>query len=99
MLPDVDVANIPRDELPALAGRLAELQARIALRLSALAPAAAAQSRILAVDEAVAVAAAPSARWLLHATRGHRCRRDLSRKAARFDEAELRRWLAERRRS
>lgn len=94
----LDVDAVPRAELPALLGRVVEIEARIRLRL--IQPEhlpAPVVSRVLSVDEAVAVANAPSRRWLLHHTAGHRCRRDLSRKVARFDEAELRRWLVDRR--
>ncbi len=95
---DLDVAVVPRDELPRLLGDVVTLEALIRLRLAEPSQNTPAASRILTVDEAVAIAAARSGRWLLHATRGHRCRRDLSRKQPRFDEGELRAWLASRRR-
>jgi hypothetical protein len=93
------VRESPRDELPALLGRLVELEARVRLRLaeiSAAPSAAAAATRTIDGDEAAAIAAT-SKRWLLSKTKGVRFRCDLSRKQPRFDEAGLRRWLAERR--
>ncbi len=93
-LDGLDVAAVPRDELPPLLGRVVQLEAQIRLRLMQPEPKISSpEARILTADEAVIIAAAPSKRWLLAATRGHRCRRDLSRKAARFDEQELRAWL------
>jgi hypothetical protein len=97
----LDVAEIPRDELPAVLGRLVELEARVRLRLAepaGVATPAAAASAVLDVDQAAAIASA-SKRWLLKHTRGAPFRCDLSRKQPRFDEAGLRRWLAERHRS
>ncbi len=97
MIPDLDVAAVSRDELPALLGHLVELEARVRLRLAEPASLPAADSRLLTIDEAVTIAGAPSARWLLAHTRGLRFRLDLSRKQPRFEEGGLRRWLLERR--
>lgn len=96
----VDVEAVPRDELPPLLGRLVELEARVRLRLAEVpATATAPASRQLDKHEAAEVAGpGTSPRWLLTATRGLSLRRDLSRKQPRFDEAELRAWLAGRRR-
>lgn len=99
-LPDLArlVHEAPRDELPALLGRLVELEARVRLRLadvSTVAPTPAATP--IDADRAAEIAAT-SKRWLLAKTRGMAFRRDLSRKAPRFDEAGLRSWLAGRRR-
>jgi len=96
MLPDVDVDAVPRAALPALLGRLTELVARVRLRLADPVAAPAVASRRLTAGEGAALVGC-SARWLLHATRGHRCRRDLSRKRPGFDEHELRVWLAQKR--
>lgn len=93
-LDELDVATVGRDELPALLGRLTELEARCRLRLAE--PAAVpvpAPARLLDANEAAAIAGT-SRRWLLAATRGLKFRRDLSRKAPRFLEAGLRAWLA-----
>jgi hypothetical protein len=98
-LDGLDVSAVPREELPALLGRLTELEARCRLRLAEAPAQSALAPRVLTVDEAVDLAAAPNARWLLGHTRGLSFRRDLSRKAPRFDEAGLRRWLADRRRA
>ena len=94
MLPDLDVAAVPRAALPALLGRLTELEARVRLRLAEPGATPVAASRRLTADEGAALVGC-SARWLSHATRGHRCRRDLSRKRPGFDEHELRVWLAQ----
>ena len=95
---DVDVGAVPRDELPALLGRVVQLEAEIRLRLAEAPPCPApSTSRIMDADEAAAVAGA-SRRWVLTATRGMRFRRDLTRKQPRFDEAGLREWLVTRRR-
>jgi hypothetical protein len=48
--------------------------------------------RLLTAQEA-AVLAGVTVRWLRRHTRGLRFRRDLSRKAARFEEHGFRRWL------
>jgi hypothetical protein len=86
-----------RSELPALLGRLVELEAHVRLRL-AEAPAAGAPiaSRVIDADEAARIAGT-SKRWLLAHTRGLKFRRDLSRKQPRFDEGGLRAWFASRR--
>jgi hypothetical protein len=94
-LTDLDVDALPRGELPALLGRLTELEARVRLRL-AEPPAPKAESRALDPDAAAALAGV-SRRWLLEHTRGLACRRDHSRKNVRFDEAGLRAWLTTRR--
>jgi excisionase family DNA binding protein len=91
---DIDVASVPREDLPALLGRLVELEARVRMRLaesSAPAPCAVA-SRLLNPDEAAAIAGV-SRRSILTKTRGQMFRRDISRKTVRFDEVGLRRWL------
>lgn len=93
---DLDVAAVPRDELPGLLGRLTEAEARVRLRLAELPSAAAATaSHPLAAEQAAAIAGT-SKRWLLATTKGMRFRHDLSRKQPRFDEAGLRSWLASR---
>lgn len=99
MIPDLTPAieRASRDELPALLGALVVAEAKVRLRLAEVpAPAPTPTSRLLDVEQAAAMAGC-SPRWLRAATRGHRCRRDLSRKAPRWDEELLRRWLAERR--
>jgi hypothetical protein len=94
---DVDVATVPRGELPALLGRLVELEARVRLRLAEV-PAAASAATVRTIDaNEAAVIAGTSKRWLLSTTRGMRFRCDLSRKQPRFDEGGLRAWLATRR--
>jgi hypothetical protein len=93
---DLDVVAIPRCELPRLLGEVVRVEAEIRLRLAEVpttpGPAA---SRPLDADQAAVIAGA-TPRWLREHTRGMAFRRDLSRKAARFDEAGLRKWLAER---
>ncbi len=91
-----DVATVPRDELPELLGQLTTLEARVRLRLAEPVAAQAAPSQLIDADKA-ALIADTTRRTILAKTRGHRCRRDLSRKLPRFDEAELRAWLASRR--
>jgi len=99
-LAQLDVASIPRDELPAVLGRLVEAVARVRLRLvdvearPAIAPP---EARVIDLAEAVGIANT-SPRWLLAHTRGLAFRKDLSRKKPRFDERGLRAWLAGRRR-
>jgi hypothetical protein len=94
----IDVEALPRGELPALLGRLAELEARVRLRLAETPTAAPAQAtRPLDADEAARMAGT-SRRWLLAATKGLKLRCDLSRKQPRFDSDGLRAWLASRRR-
>lgn len=99
ILPD-DIADVPRDELPALLGRLVELEARVRLRLADVptVPTTTTTSKQINHDEA-ALIANTSKRWLLTNTRGMKFRCDLSRKQPRFNEAGLRAWLSERRRS
>jgi hypothetical protein len=91
MLPPINVAELPRQELPTLLGQLAELTARIQLRLQQPQTPEPAP-RCLNAEEAARIAGV-SKRWLLHRTRGLKFRRDLSRKQQRFDEAGLRAWL------
>jgi hypothetical protein len=95
---DLDVAAVPREELPALLGRLVEAEARVRLRLAEAPLAPATTSRRLGPEEAALIANV-SKRWLLQHTKGLRFRRDLSRKRPGFDETGLRTWLAERRQS
>ena len=97
-LEDVDVAGLRREELPAVLGKLVELEARVRLRLAEapVSAAAPAESRMLDADEAAGVAGC-SPRSLRARTRGMAFRRDWSRKVARFDEAGLRAWLGRRR--
>ena len=98
MLPDLDIAAIPRDQLPRLLGQFAEAEARVRLRLAEpVLPTTAQPSEPIDADRGAAIAGT-SKRWLLAKTRGLRFRRDLSRKQPRFDEAGLREWLATRRR-
>lgn len=98
VLLDVDIDQVPRSELPALLGRLVELEARVRLRLAEI-PVATAPPPVNLVDAArAAEIAGTSKRWILWRTRGMQFRRDLSRVKARFDEAGLRRWITERRR-
>jgi hypothetical protein len=93
----VDVDQVPFNELPALLGRLVELEARVRIRLAreAVLPRPGAP-RVIDPDEA-ALIAGTSRRWLLHRTRGMAFRCDLSRKSPRFEEAGLRAWLLRRR--
>lgn len=99
MFDDVDVEALARDELPAVLGRLVELEARVRLRLAEAAmPPPVVPSRILDVEEAVRIAGTGK-RWLLTHTRGLKLRLDLSQKQPKFDEIGLRSWLATRRRS
>ena len=96
-LDGLDVDAVPREELPALLGKLTEAKARIWLRLAEVSPPAVpTTSRIVDADEAAAISVTGK-RWLLTATRGLKFRCDLSRKQPRFDEAGLRAWLATRR--
>ena len=92
----LDVAAVERGALPRLLGRLVELEARVRLRLAEV-PTAPAQpaSRLLDAEEAAVIAGA-TPRWVREHTRGMAFRRDLSRKAARFDENGLRAWLSSR---
>jgi hypothetical protein len=89
-------AQLPADQLPRLVGRLVEAEVIARLRLmqqpSASPPPPA---RLIDAAEAAAIAGS-SVRWILSATRGHRCRCDLSRKRPRFDDAAFRDWLAQR---
>jgi hypothetical protein len=91
--------TVDRAELPAVLGRLVELEARVRLRLAevptAVAPTAA---RVITGDE-MATIAGTSKRDILAKTRGMRFRCDLSRKQPRALEAEFRRWLTDRRRA
>lgn len=93
---ELNIDQVPRADLPALLGRLTELEARVRLRLAepavVLSP-----SRTIDADEA-AIIAGTSRRWILTRTRGMKFRSDLSRKQPRFDEAGLRAWIAQRRR-
>ena len=94
---EVNVADVPREDLPELLGRLAELTARVQLRLVEMPePTATAPVRLLDADQAAQIAGT-SRRWLLAHTRGLRFRQDLSRKQSRFEQAGLRRWLEGRR--
>lgn len=89
------VAEAPRAELPALVGALAQAQAVALARLTTPdAPASDAQAptRLLALDEAERLTGM-TRRWLLRHTRGLRFRHSLSRKAVRFEEAGLLRWI------
>jgi hypothetical protein len=96
---DLDIAAVPRDELPGLLGQVVTLEARIRLRLAEPAsPAPTANAEPIDVERAAAIAGT-SRRWILAATRGLKLRKDLSRKQPRFDEAGLRAWLASRRRT
>ena len=95
----LDVANVPREELPRLLGQLVEVEARVRLRLAEpLAAAAPAATEPIDAARAAAIAGT-SPRWLLAHTRGLAFRVDLSRKQPRFREDGLRAWLASRRRS
>jgi len=93
----VDLDALRRDELPALLGRLVELEARVRLRLAEVPAAPATASRTIDADEAAVIAGA-SKRWLLQKTKGLTFRVDLSRKRPRFIEEPFRAWLAGRRR-
>lgn len=94
---DVDVAGVPREQLPVVLAELAKLEAQIRLRL-AESPDDTRRTadRLMTADEAATVIGV-SKRWLLSKTKGRRFRHDLSRKAVRFEEAGLRAWLASRR--
>lgn len=98
LLEDLDVGAVPRERLPALLGRLTELEARVRLRLAeaSVTPPAAASAPPIDAERAAEISGT-SKRWLLDHTRGMPFRCDLSRKQSRFNEAGLRRWLAERR--
>ena len=89
------VAEAPSVELPALMGALAQAQALALARLT-VPPAPVGEApgpvRLLGLDEAERLTGM-TRRWLLRHTRGLRFRRDLSRKAVRFEEAGLLRWL------
>lgn len=96
----VDLDALTRDELPALLGRVVELEARIRLRLAtdifgAKPPTS---SRTLTAEEAAEIAGTTK-RWLLAHTKGMKFRTDHSRKCVRLDEVGLRGWLAGRRRT
>ena len=98
MLPEFDVDNVTREELPALLGRIVELEAHIRLRLAeVLAPVVSTASRTVDAAEAAGIAGT-SKRWLLFHTRRLRFRNDITRKTVKFDELGLRAWLATRRR-
>lgn len=92
--PDVDVERLDRAELPAVLGRLVELEWRIRIRLTdpPVSPPTSAVS--LLTSEAAASIAGTTERWLLSKTRGMSFRCDLSRKQPRFAETGLRSWLA-----
>lgn len=89
------VSQAPAEELPALVGALAQAQA-VALARLTRPPAPVGEApgpvRLLGLDEAERLTGM-TRRWLLRHTRGLRFRRDLSRKAVRFEEAGLLRWL------
>ena len=98
MIPvDVNVGEVPREELPGLLGRLVELEAWVRIRLAEAPAAPAPAPRLLTADEAAAIAGV-SKRAILAKTRGLRLRCDLSRKAPRLEETAFRAWLARRRR-
>src|SRR5688500_6083221 len=99
-LEDLDrrAREVPRDELPALLGRLVEIEARVRLRLAEVNAATLPAAPRLIDADAAATIAGTSTRWLLAKTRGMRYRRDLSRKQPRFDEDGLRALLATRKR-
>jgi predicted DNA-binding transcriptional regulator AlpA len=89
------VADARHEELPALVGALAQAHAAAFARLVqpvALAPEAASPVRLVGLEEAERLTGM-TRRWLLRHTKGLRFRRDLSRKAVRFEEAGLLRWL------
>ena len=94
---DLDVAAVPREDLPALLGGLVEAEARVRLRLAEAPTVPATNTSSRTTEEAAAIANTTK-RWLLSKTRGLTFRCDLSRKQARFDEGGLRGWLARRRR-
>lgn len=95
---DLDVGTVPREDLPVLAGRLAELQARVTMRLlETPATPAPVPARILNADEA-AQQAGVARRWLLVATKGMPFRCDLSKKHPRWEEAGFKAWMARRKR-
>ena len=89
------VSEAPPAELPGLVGLCAQALALGLARLAA--PAAPAGEppeavRYVGLEEAARLTG-QSRRWLLRHTRGLRFRRDLSRKAVRFEEGGLLRWL------
>lgn len=95
---DVDVDAVPAEDLPALLGQIAELEARIRLRIARIAagPPQPRPDRLLTAKEAAEILGT-SVRWVRTATRGLALRRDLSRKESRFSEAGLRAWMERRR--
>jgi hypothetical protein len=96
-LEGVDPRALPREELPALLGRLCELEAVVRLRLAEGPTAAPAEpDRVLTIAEGAVIAGA-SPRWVRAATAGLACRCDLSRKQPRLRERPFRAWLAGRR--
>jgi hypothetical protein len=95
---DLDVCKVPREDLPVLAGRLAELSARVTLRLlETNATPTPEPPRILLPEEAAAMASV-APRWLLITTKGMPFRCDLSKKFPRFREDLFRQWLERRKR-
>lgn len=89
------IENAPIDDLPAIVGLLAELEARARLRLTRP-PAATPVARLIDAAEAATIAGT-SKRWILSRTRGMKFRCDLSQKQPRFQEAGLRAWVTGRR--
>lgn len=95
---DLDVNAVPRADLPALAGRLAELQARVTMRLlETNATPTPVPPRILTAEEAATIAGV-APRWLMTVTRGMPFRCDLSKKNQRVSEPGFRAWLERRKR-
>lgn len=89
-----DVSKIDRDLLPAVLGAIVELEARIRMRLSE--PIVIRETMGIIDDERAAEIVGMSRRWVRDKTQGMKFRRDLSRKAVRFDEAGFRAWLMRR---
>lgn len=92
------VRATPPEGLPRLAGMFATASAAVLSRLSLPAPLVAAPpapSRLLTVPEAAEVART-NPRWILRHTKGLACRRDLSRKEVRLEEAGFKAWLTRR---
>ena len=89
------VSEAPAADLPCLVAVCAQAQALGLARLAT--PAAAAGEapeavRYIGLEDAQKLTG-QTRRWLLRHTRGLRFRRDLSRKAVRFEEGGLLRWL------
>ena len=94
-------AMVPVEQIPGLLGHLASLEATLKLRLFTASqtngpPESHDGDRLLTPEEASRILGA-SVRWLYRHSKQLPFARRLSRKALRFSEAGLRRWLAAKR--